>query len=77
MAEHRDAGLNRFVCLQSPEPFPAVIDEHRREGSILDKRAIEALAARYESVPVAQRSCHVLAIAFERNHDSAGSAPAL
>ena len=65
MRERRDSGLHRFVCFQAAVPFPAAIDDHLREGTSLDKRALEALGTLYESVPAARRSCHVQAVTFD------------
>ena len=65
MRERRDHGLHRFVCLQSPAPFPAGLDEHRREGTALDKRGLEELARFYQALPARSRACHVLSLIVE------------
>lgn len=65
MRERRDYGLHRFVCLETTDPFPAWLAEHRREGTILDKRGLEALARFYLDVSGKSRACHVLSLVVE------------
>lgn len=65
MRERRDTGLHQFVCLQATEAFPALVDEHQREGSIFDKQALTTLAGFYEGLPASRRACHVLTLFIE------------
>lgn len=65
MQERRDLGLHRFVCFQSADPFPVWIDEHRREGTTLDKQGLERLASFYQARSASGRACHVLDLIVE------------
>jgi hypothetical protein len=68
MRERRDTGLHQFVCLQAAEAFPALINEHRRDNAILDKRALDTLARFHEGLPATRRACHVLTLSIEPDH---------
>lgn len=65
MRERRDPGRHLFACLETPNPPPAHVMAHGRDEAILDKRALDAMAAFFETQPEDRRACHVLHVEFE------------
>jgi hypothetical protein len=66
ISEEEQTGRHRFVCLHSPDPFPAALYEYADEPIEFDKRGLELVASFYERLPKARRTCHLKEIWVER-----------
>jgi len=66
ISEREQRGRHRFICFQSPDPFPAALHEYADEPIELDKRGLELLASFYERLPKARRACHLKEIWVEK-----------
>jgi len=71
IAEKEQRGRHRFICLQSPDPFPAALHEYADDTIELDKRGLELLASFYEGRPKLRRACHLKEIWVEKPRDRA------
>jgi hypothetical protein len=64
MRERRDLGRHLFIILETPDPPPASVLALGRDETVLDKRALDRLAAFYDEQPKERRAGHLVALEF-------------